>query len=159
MIYLVVAFDNERLIGQSGSSNGMPWNNSEDLKHFKETTINKTIVMGKTTFNAIGRPLPKRKTIVVSKSGFEYDHPNVSVHNDLESLINEYKQKNEDLYICGGASIYKQSLDLVDEMIVSKIPGVHTGDAYFPDFSHTDFKCVETIPYETFTLEIYRRVK
>ena len=71
MISIIVAMDDDQLIGKKDSSNGMPWVNKEDLKHFKETTINKTILMGYTTYQAIGRPLPNRKTIVVSFEPFD----------------------------------------------------------------------------------------
>ncbi len=157
MIYLIVAFDDQHLIGNNLSSNGIPWHNKEDLQHFKETTLNQTIVMGRTTFEAIGKPLPNRHTIVVSQQGFKYDKPNVSVCNDLIHLIKSYKQQNKDLYICGGASIYQQALPYVDEMIVSRIPGVHEGDTYFPDFSMLHFYCDKIKHYQTFNVEIYRR--
>ena len=97
----------------------MPWHNKEDLQHFKKTTLNQTILMGKTTYLAIGRPLPNRKTIVVTKSGLEDER--VEVRNDLIEVIQEYKENNKDLYISGGASIYKQALPYVDELIISRI--------------------------------------
>ncbi|MFV0393520.1 MAG: dihydrofolate reductase, partial [Coprobacillaceae bacterium] len=70
MIYIIVAMDEDQLIGQAASSNGMPWNLPEDLQHFKNTTVGKTILMGLTTYQAIGRPLPNRKTVVVSFDEF-----------------------------------------------------------------------------------------
>ena len=121
MISIIVATDDDLLIGKKDSKNGMPWHNKEDLQHFKKTTLNRTILMGKTTYLAIGRPLPNRKTIVVTKSGM--DDERVEVRNDLIEVIQEYKDKNEDLYISGGASIYKQALPYVDELIISRIPG------------------------------------
>ena len=121
MISIIVAMDDDQLIGKKDSSNGMPWVNKEDLKHFKETTINKTILMGYTTYQAIGRPLPNRKTIVVSFEPF--DDERVEVRTSLEDVIEEYKQRNEDLFISGGASIYKQSLPLADQLLISRIPG------------------------------------
>ena len=132
MISIIVATDDDLLIGKKDSKNGMPWHNKEDLQHFKKTTLNQTILMGKTTYLAIGRPLPNRKTIVVTKSGM--DDERVEVRNDLIEVIQEYKDKNEDLYITGGASIYKQALTYVDELIISRRPGKHTGETYFPSF-------------------------
>ena len=67
MISIIVATDDDLLIGKKDSSNGMPWHNKEDLQHFKKTTLHQTILMGKTTYMAIGRPLPHRKTIVVTR--------------------------------------------------------------------------------------------
>ena len=154
MISIIVAMDDNQLIGKKESSNGMPWNNSEDLKHFKATTINKTILMGYTTYMAIGRPLPNRKTIVVSFEPF--DDERVEVRTSLTDVIQEYKDKNEDLFISGGASIYKQSLPLADQLLISRIPGAHVGETYFPDFDEYGFELQETIPYETNTIFNYK---
>ena len=70
MISIIVATDDDLLIGKKDSSNGMPWHNKEDLQHFKKTTLHQTILMGKTTYMAIGRPLPHRKTIVVTACAY-----------------------------------------------------------------------------------------
>jgi dihydrofolate reductase len=156
MIYVIVAMDENQLIGQAASRNGMPWSLPEDLQHFKKTTSNQTIVMGSTTYKAIGRPLPNRKTIVVSRSRFEDDR--VEVRNSLDEVIEEYKKTGEDLYICGGASIYQQSLGKTDQLLISRIPGSYLGETYFPDFSGYGYELQESIPYETFTLERYNKV-
>lgn len=155
MINIIVAMDENQLIGKNDSFNGMPWDNKEDLKHFKETTIHKTILMGYTTYKAIGRPLPNRKTIVVSFEQFDDDR--VEVRTSLEEVVQEYKDKNEDLFISGGASIYKQCLPLADQLLISRIPGTHTGETYFPDFSEYGYTLSETKPFETFELQIYKR--
>ena len=155
MISIIVATDDNLLIGKKDSANGMPWNVPEDLKHFKETTVGKTILMGLTTYQAIGRPLPNRKTIVVSFDKFEDER--VEVRYDLKEVIQEYREKGEDLYISGGASIYQQSLPLVDQLLISRIPGTHTGETYFPDFSEYGFQLVEEKPFQTFTLKVYRK--
>lgn len=155
MIRIIVAMDDNQLIGKEDSINGMPWINKEDLKHFKATTLNKTIVMGSKTYKAIGRPLPSRHTIVVTRAGIEDDR--VEIRDDLIDVIKEYKDKDEDLYISGGASIYKQALPYTDELYISRIPGTYTGETYFPDFNGYGFELKETIPFETFNLEIYRK--
>jgi len=157
MIYLVVAFDKNHLIGQKSSTNGIPWHIKEDLQHFKALTIYKTILMGKKTFEAIGKPLPNRKTIVVSNEDVQYPYENVVVEKNLDEVLKSYKNSDEELYICGGASIYQQSLPYVDEMIVSKIMGEYIGEIYFPDFSNQNFECVKKVDKSTFTLEYYRR--
>ena len=138
MISIIVATNDDLLIGKKDSSNGMPWHNKEDLQHFKKTTLHQTILMGKTTYMAIGRPLPHRKTIVVTRG--ELDDERVEVRHDLVETIQEYKNKKEDLFICGGASIYKQALPYVDELIISRIPGKHEGETYFPSFNEYNFQ-------------------
>ncbi len=155
MIRIIVAMDENQLIGKNDSSNGMPWVNKEDLLHFKNTTVNQTILMGSTTYRAIGRPLPNRHTIVVSYDHFEDDR--IELRDDLLKVIQEYKDSGKDLYISGGASIYKQSLPFVDELYISRIPGTYTGETYFPDFDGYGFELKETIPFETFELQIYRK--
>lgn len=155
MISIIVATDDNLLIGKKDSANGMPWNVPEDLQHFKATTLGKTILMGVTTYQAIGRPLPKRKTIVVSLDEFQDDR--VEVRHDLLEVIQEYKARNEDLFISGGASIYKQSLPYADQLLISRIPGTYTGETYFPDFSEYGFVLVDEKPFETFTLQTYKR--
>lgn len=155
MISIIVATDEDLLIGKEDSFNGMPWNVPEDLQHFKATTINKTILMGLTTYKAIGRPLPNRKTIVVSLEPFEDER--VEVRNSLEEVINEYRDSGEDLFISGGASIYKQCLPVADQLLISRIPGKHEGETYFPNFDEYGYKLVEEKPFKTFTLQTYKR--
>ena len=147
--------DEDLLIGKKDSRNGMPWNVPEDLQHFKATTLNKTILMGLTTYQAIGRPLPNRKTIVVSFEPFEDER--VEVRSSLEEVIEEYRSSGEDLFISGGASIYKQCLPIADQLLISRIPGKHEGETYFPNFDEYGYKLVAQKPFETFTLETYKR--
>ena len=156
MINIIVATDEDLLIGKKDSRNGMPWNVPEDLQHFKATTLNKTILMGLTTYQAIGRPLPNRKTIVVSFEPFEDER--VEVRSSLEEVIEEYRSSGEDLFISGGASIYKQCLPIADQLLISRIPGKHEGETYFPNFDEYGYKLVAQKPFETFTLETYKRV-
>ena len=155
MINIIVATDEDLLIGKKDSRNGMPWNVPEDLQHFKATTLNKTILMGLTTYQAIGCPLPNRKTIVVSFEPFEDER--VEVRSSLEEVIEEYRSSGEDLFISGGASIYKQCLPIADQLLISRIPGKHEGETYFPNFDEYGYKLVAQKPFETFTLETYKR--
>lgn len=155
MITIIVATDENLLIGKEDSSNGMPWSLPEDLKHFKETTINKTMVMGLTTYQAIGRPLPNRKTIVVSFD--EFHDERVEVCRDLIALLEEHKNSETELFIAGGASIYKQSLPYASKLLISRVPGTHTGETYFPSFDEYGYTLSEETPFETFKLQVYTR--
>lgn len=156
MITIIVAADEDLLIGKQGTRNGMPWNNKEDLKHFKNTTLDHTVLFGMNTFKAMGmRALPKRKTIIITHQ--DYHSVEVEVRHDFQEVIEEYQKKNEDLFICGGAGIYKQALPVADTLLLSRIPGHHEGETYFPDFSAYGYQLVKTTPYETFTLETYQR--
>ena len=103
MISLIVAYSrNNKVIG---INNTIPWHIKEDFLHFKNYTTNKTIVMGEQTFLSIGKPLPNRKTIVATLTDFKYDHPDVTITNDLFGLLKSYKDKEEELVVCGGATI------------------------------------------------------
>lgn len=155
MIRIIVATDKNLLIGNLDGFYGMPWHNDEDLKHFKKTTLHNTILMGSKTFQTIGKALPDRKTIVVSKKGVPY--PDVQTQTSLEEILESYKKTKKDIYICGGASIYKQALPWCDEILLSRIPGNYEGSIYFPKEFQQDFTLIKKIPYETFTLEIYHR--
>ena len=113
MITIIVAADKNNLIGKKGTDNGMPWHNSEDFKHFRSTTLNHTLLMGKTTYQAIGKPLPKRHTIVLSHN---FEDERVEVVDDLVGTIQSFKERGEDLFISGGASVYKQALPYCDQI-------------------------------------------
>ena len=132
MISLIVAYSrNNKVIG---INNTIPWHIKEDFLHFKNYTTNKTIVMGEQTFLSIGKPLPNRKTIVATLTDFKYDHTDVTITNDLFGLLKSYKDKDEELVVCGGATIYKLALPYVDKFIISEVKKDYNGDAFFPDF-------------------------
>ena len=156
MISLIVAYSkNNKVIGINIQ---IPWHIKEDFLHFKNYTTNKTIIMGEQTFYSIGKPLPNRKTIVATIKEFEYDHKDVSVTNDLFATLKEYKEKDEELVVCGGATIYKLALPYVDKMIISEVKKSYEGDAFFPSFEE-DFELESTEEKEEFVIKIYRRCK
>ena len=149
--------DQNGLIGSDNSKNGIPWSNKEDLQHFKETTVGQTILMGRTTYEKIGKPLPNRKTIVLSS--MTMDDPRVEVCHNLKELLEKYKGYKDPLYICGGSSVYKQAMKYADELIISTIPGEYKGNAYFPTELMSGFELVSFKKMKTFILEKYERVK
>ena len=154
MIKLIVAYDPNRLIGIGDE---LAWNIKEDLEHFKKETLNKTILFGEVTFNGIGRPLPNRKTVILTlDKNFKYDHENVEVVNDMQLIIDKYQgNKDDDIIIAGGATIYKLFLPYVDEMIVSHIKHIYEGDKYFPEWNIKDYIVVEKINYQDFIFKRY----
>ncbi len=142
----VVAMTPERVIGRAG---GLPWHLPEDLAFFKRTTSGHPIVMGRKTYESIGRPLPKRRNIVLTRdpawsaAGVEVIH-----HPDeLEKLEGISGQ----VFIIGGSEIYAAFLPTLDDLLVSHVFAAHQGDTLFPEFenqfpvsevleSHTDFE-------------------
>ena len=121
-----------------GVNNSLIWHLSGDLKFFKSVTSGKTIIMGRRTFESLPRMLPNRKHIVLSSSN-EFPE-GVIVYNNLEDLLNDYNDSNEEIFIIGGASIYKLFIDKSDKLYLTKInESYDNADAYFPSFNENDF--------------------
>ena len=155
MVKLIFAMDKNRLIGKG---NGLPWDKPYDLKHFKETTINKTVAMGWKTYESIGRPLPKRHNIVLSTEDYQDPYNgNIEVCKDLFGLLNKYKNIEEELFIVGGAEIYRLSFPYADEVIVSLIEGEFEGDTYIVEFEE-NFDLVNTVKKEGFKVLYYQKI-
>ncbi len=119
-----------------GLNNDLIWHLPNDLKFFKEKTLNQNIVMGYNTFVSLGRVLPSRKHIVLS---FEKVRLPLEViqFNNLEDLNNYIKDK--DVFIIGGASMYKQFIDKADRLYLTEIDDTHKADVYFPNFDKSLF--------------------
>jgi len=122
----IAAMSLNRVIGQGGT---IPWHLPEDFKWFKKTTMGHVLVMGRKTFESIGKPLPGRETIVLSRSRFSF--PGVRTVSDLRELDLENRRT---LFLCGGAEIYKQYLPLCSELYLTTVKRVVDGDAFFPPF-------------------------
>lgn len=119
-----------------GLNNDLIWHLPNDLKYFKEKTMNQTIVMGYNTFVSLGRILPNRKHVVLT---FEKIRLPLDViqFNNLEDLNNYIKDK--DVFIIGGASMYKQFIDKADKLYLTEIDDTHEADVYFPNFDKNLF--------------------
>lgn len=132
----VAAMSSNRVIGNNGE---LPWHFSEDLKFFKKLTLNSTVVMGRKTFDSIGKPLPKRKNIVISRSMEKRD--DVLVYQNIETFLTEHSNSNESIFIIGGAQIYSALMNWTKEIYLTFIFGEYPGDAYFPKFeNHYELK-------------------
>lgn len=128
-LHLIVAFDRNRLIG---ANNGMPWSYPEDLKHFREKTMGHCIIMGRKTFESIGRALPGRKNFVLSASGFQ-GPKEVTVFKSLDAALEAAYKLDETPFILGGATLYAEALPRVTEIVLTEIDAEYEGDAYFPE--------------------------
>lgn len=113
-----------------GAGNSIPWHLPEDFKFFKQTTMGHVLVMGRKTFESIGRPLPGRETIVLSRSGFK--HPGVRTAADLNSL--DLENDPREVFICGGAQIYARALPRCSDLFLTLVKREVEGDAFFPAF-------------------------
>jgi dihydrofolate reductase len=125
---LVVAIDAQRGIGVD---NKLPWHLPEDLAHFKRVTLGHPIIMGRKTFDSIGRPLPKRRNIVVTRNA-GWSHEGVEVAASLEQAI--AMVGDEEASIIGGAQIFGESMGFANRMIVTEIHHTFRCDTFFPPF-------------------------
>lgn len=136
---LIVAYDKNKLIGIA--DNKMPWGMSlkGDLKRVKNLTEGNVIVMGRKTFESLGRPLPNRLNVILTNDvNYKVDskYNNIKVINNKEDVFN----LDGKIFIFGGSSIYKMFLDDVSKMYVTEVTGEFEGDVYFPEFDEDEFK-------------------
>ena len=142
MIIGIVAVAQNLAIGRDGK---LPWHYAADLKFFKETTTNHAIVMGFNTWLSIGKPLPKRLNVVLSRSNFIENQPNVSLLRSVEEVLALANYLNGDLFVIGGAETYQNFSGVIEKWIVTEIPlTVESADAFMPEEFLNDFELQET---------------
>jgi dihydrofolate reductase len=137
MITLVVAHDSEGNIGKGGE---LPWGNlPNDMLYFKGKTVGKIVVMGRKTYESIGRPLPDRENFIITKNAEELKKQtkhlnNVTVVGSIDEVITIYKYLNKDVYVIGGAEIYNQMFPHADRVLYTEVHGkFEECDTQFPD--------------------------
>jgi dihydrofolate reductase len=141
MIIGIVAISENYAIGRGGK---LPWHYSADLKHFKETTMGGTIVMGSSTWRAIGRPLPGRQSIVLSRSEIPDLLNEVILCHSVKQALERAERLNGDIFIIGGAGVYESFQDEIARWIVTRIPEtIDDADVYMPLQFLDDFERVE----------------
>lgn len=156
MISLIFAMDKNNLIGKG---NDLPWYYPDDLKYFKEVTMNKTVVMGSKTFKSIydrlGKPLPNRNNVVVTRnSNLSID--NVLVVNDIFKYLEEQK---EEVFVIGGKQIYELTLDKADRLYITHINKAYDGDVYFPEIPYEKYTKIKSVINGDLEFAVYERVK
>lgn len=119
-----------------GKDNQLIWHFPQDLKFFKEQTKGHTIVMGRKTFESLPGMLPKRHHIVISKSGAKFPEE-VEVFSSIDAFVDAYQTKEEEIFVIGGATIYKQMLNLCHRLILTEINQSYDADVFFPEFDKT----------------------
>lgn len=149
MLIAVVAMDPNRLIGRDGA---LPWHLPEDLAFFKKTTLGHPVLMGRKTFESIGRPLPKRRNIVLTRDR-SWSHPGVDVIHSPE----EIPEADGNIFVIGGAEIYYALAGRIDEWLVSHIHFAHEGDTHLAEFEQ-NFPKVEVMEeHAAFTVKRHLR--
>lgn len=130
-ICIIAAISENRVIGRD---NQLPWNIPDDLKRFRELTTGHPVVMGRRTFGSIGRPLPERTNIVVSRN-LQFEVEGIMRCGSLgEALSRAGEGEREKIFIIGGGQIYRQTISLVDRLYLTVVRGDFPGDTYFPEY-------------------------
>lgn len=137
-VSIIVAVAENGVIGRAGD---LPWRLSNDLKRFKSLTMGHTVIMGRRTWESIGRPLPGRRMIVVSRrEGYQVDRPEVGVAASLEDALHRAEASGEsEAFVIGGAELYRSALPIADRLYITIVESEVEGDTYFPIKSFEEF--------------------
>ena len=162
MISFIVAMDKNRLIGKN---NQLPWHLPEDLKFFKRVTMGHPIVMGRKTHESIGRILPGRENIVITRQQ-DYKCKGCTMFYSIDAFVNYCKEQNDEIFVIGGAEIFKDTFPYADRLYITFINEEFEGDTYFPNFNVEEWNLVsiekgikdEMNPYD-YEFRIYDRKK
>ncbi len=134
-ISLIVAMASNRIIGDNGK---MPWHLSADLKKFRKITTGFPIIMGRKTFQSIGKALPNRTNIIISNNA-DYSSDGCLVFNDLNSAVTHACQLAEQVFIIGGSTLYETLLPVANTLYITQIHQEFSGDTWFPAFDRNDW--------------------
>jgi dihydrofolate reductase len=158
---LIAAMDENRLIG---SNNQLPWHLPADLAFFKRTTMNKPIVMGRKTFESIGKALPGRRNIVITRDP-AFSASGCEIVNGVDAALSRCGD-DEEVMLIGGASLYRQAIGLATKMYITRIHHQFDGDTWFPEFendgwevvSREDFDADQDNPYAFSFVKFVREI-
>ncbi|CAI6279150.1 dihydrofolate reductase [Bacillus subtilis] len=139
MISFIFAMDANRLIGKD---NDLPWHLPNDLAYFKKVTSGHSIIMGRKTFESIGRPLPNRKNIVVTSAPAS-EFPGCTVVSSLKDVL-DICSGSEECFVIGGAQLYTDLFPYADRLYMTKIHHEFEGDRHFPEFDESNWKLVSS---------------
>ncbi|MCT4639574.1 MAG: dihydrofolate reductase [Bacteroidales bacterium] len=134
-ISIIVAIANNMAIGKD---NDLIWHISEDLKRFKSITSGNTIIMGRKTYESIGRPLPKRRNIVISRNK-DLNIEGVEIVNSLDEAL-RISETDGEVFIIGGGAIYKEAMPLANKLYLTKVNITPEADVYFPDINYNEWR-------------------
>ncbi|GAB3260871.1 dihydrofolate reductase [Nocardioides dilutus] len=149
-VTLIAAVARNGVIGAEG---GIPWHLPEDFAHFKATTLGHTLLMGRATYDSIGRPLPGRTTIVLTRDR-DWSADGVLVAHTLEEAL---AMTEGDVFVAGGAAVYEAALPYADAQVISEIDQEPAGDTFYPEFDRTEWVETGRVPHDGFTVVTWRR--
>lgn len=140
---IIAAVSENGVIGKNGE---IPWDISEDMKHFKETTTGHPVIMGRKTYQSFPksfRPLPDRTNIVLTRSDFDPEDESVKIVNSLSEAYEKAEKIDEKAFVIGGSSVYEEALKDADRMILTEVHREVDGDTFFPEWNNSSWKEVE----------------
>ena len=150
-IIIIVAVAKNNVIGKD---NKIPWHISDDFKHFKELTLNHPIIMGKNTYLSLPkRPLPERENIILTFQDDPFNEQGITIKHSLKDAL-EYTE-NKDVYIIGGASVYKQAIELATKLEITSIDKEYDGDTFFPEINLDIWKLIKEDKREGYSFQTY----
>ena len=136
MIAIVVAAAENNVIGKD---NGLIWHLPADLRHFKQITMGHPILMGRKTYESIGKPLPGRTSVLVTTQA-DYKAEGCIVAHNVQEALEQANRLDQDVYIIGGANLYEQTLPLTDTVYLTRVHHAFDGDAYFPELKEAEWE-------------------
>lgn len=145
--------------GVIGKDGELPWHYPEDMKHFRQKTIGNPVLMGRKTYESLPenyKPLPQRKNIVLTRDKIETDHE-IHIANSLDEACKIAKKHSNKIYIIGGKEVYKQTLDIVDKLIITEIHEEYKGDTYFPKWNKNNWKVTKREDKDDISFVEYKR--
>lgn len=145
MLSIIVAASENNVIG---INNHLPWHLPVDMKYFKDTTMGKPIVMGRKSFEELGKVLPGRPNIMITRQE-SYSAPNLYIVPSLEAGIEKAKTfGTEEIFITGGGEIFKMAIKIVDRLYLTRVHAEVSGDTYFPEFDENEWDLVKNERHE-----------
>jgi len=156
---LIAALDENGLIGKKGE---LPWHIPEDLIRFKRKTVPHPVIMGRKTYesilNHLGKPLPKRPNIVISKNPMKNPYKSVQFVKSIANALEVGLNRDNTLFIIGGQSLYQQFLPLATHLYLTHVKGIYEGDKFFPDINYDNWKVIKSSDHEHFLFVDYKRI-
>lgn len=138
---LIVAMDANGLIG---SDNQLPWSLPADLKFVRNTTMGMTVVMGRKNFESIGKALPGRQNVILTRDK-TFSSPDCEIYHSVEDIIDAFDEKGDEIFIFGGSEVYRQFLPHVSAMFITRIHHHFEGDVYFPEIDWSEWEETSSI--------------
>jgi len=157
ILSLIAAMASNRVIGDKGD---IPWKIPGEQKMFKEITLGHTVIMGRKTYESLGRPLPGRTNIIITRQA-NYQAPGCAIAPDLAAAIEACGPNEEEAFICGGGQLYHEALAMADRIYLTVLSREVAGDTCFPEISETEFEITESKMIdgvEPYGFYIYERI-